>query len=155
MPFWMNGYLFILRLPLTSILSRIDIINMNSINSGGHSYLFTAGAVKRYMDKWLWVLVPCPFNFSHLLHATKTMLISQTSTESMLLAWHWGNQYKDVFVFKEFRAELRQPLKQMICVLMQECSMRICHERTEEGALFFTLERSGETLARRLHLSWV
>lgn len=27
----MNGYLFVLRLPLTSILSRIDIINMNDI----------------------------------------------------------------------------------------------------------------------------
>lgn len=103
----MNGYLFISRLPLTSIFSRIDIINMNNINSGGYPHIFTAGAAKRDMDKCLWVLVPCSFNVCHLLHGTMTMLVSQTSTESLLLAWHRGNKYKHVFVFKEFSAELR------------------------------------------------
>ena len=39
----MNGYLFTLKLPLTSVLSRTDTIDMNGINSYGYSYLFTAG----------------------------------------------------------------------------------------------------------------
>lgn len=103
----MNRYLFTLRRPLTSVLSRIDIISMNGINSDGYFHLFTAGAVTGDMDKWLWIPVPCPLNVSHLFHVTMAMLISQTSTESLLLAWHEGNRYKDVFVLKEFRAELK------------------------------------------------
>lgn len=65
MPLWMNGYFFILRLPLTFVLSRIDIIDTKGINSYGHSYLFTAEAVIGDIDKWLWFLVSCPSNVSH------------------------------------------------------------------------------------------
>lgn len=122
MSLWINRYLFILRLPLTSILSRIDIINMNGINSEGYSYLFTGRAVTGNMDKWLWVPVHCSFNVSHFLHVIMTMLISQTSTESLWLAWHWENKYKDVFVLMEFRAELRWAWKQIIRVPMEVCS---------------------------------
>lgn len=32
---------------------------------------------------------------------------------------------------------------------MEVCLTRICNERTEQGALFFTLERSGETSPER------
>lgn len=102
----MNGYLFILRLPLTSILFRIDIINMNGINSYGYSYLFRAGAVIEDIEKWLWVLIPCPSNVSHLIHMTVIMLISQTS---MSLCYEPGVKETDIkmsFFLKEFKSKL-------------------------------------------------